>query len=90
MNDGSVRRVPTNQAQTLVDGQKAKRFISNTVYKALKLGIEVKNLSTRDEKGALKARIQDARAKKATTAEKKAEAKRLKKEKREEEAISDS
>jgi hypothetical protein len=70
MNDGTARRLPVSQAETLLEGRQAKRYISNTVYRALKLGIEVKNLNTRDEDGALRERIVAVREKTAAAAHK--------------------
>ena len=80
MKDGTARRVPSDQADDLVSSGAAKRFISNTVYKALKLGIEVKNHGTRDEDGALKKRIQDAQGKHKAAAHKADVKKKQKKE----------
>jgi len=76
MNDGSVRRVPGDTAEQLIDSGQAKQFISNTVYRALKLGIEVSDPKTRDEKGTLRAKILAAREKqeKRKTKRKEAEA----------------
>ena len=78
MNDGSVRRVPGDLADELVDSHQAKRFVSNTIYRAVKLGIEVKNFGDRDVDGSLRERVKAAR-KMVTAADRKAEAKRLKK-----------
>lgn len=77
MKDGSVRRRPYDECEKLIEKGQAKRFISNTLYRAAKLGIEVKNWSDRDEKGVLKKKIQEltkkAEAKAAKKAKKKAE-----------------
>lgn len=77
MKDGSVRRRPADECERLLSRGEAKRFISNTLYKAAKLGIEVKNWGDRDEHGELKKRIQAAR--------KKADDKKAKKKAKEEE-----
>jgi len=61
MNDGTPRRLPADECVRLVNGGQAKRFISNTVYKALKLGIEVKDPGTRDGQGVLRSQIAAAR-----------------------------
>ena len=63
MKDGSVRRVPSDQCEQLLKTGQARRFISNTVYRAVKLGIEVKNHGTRDDDGSLRKQIQEARSK---------------------------
>ena len=74
MKDGSARRLPADQCEQMLDANQAKRFISNTVYRALKLGIEVKNHGTRDDDGSLRKQIQAARAKsESKKAKKKAE-----------------
>ena len=79
MRDGTARRMPANEAETKVRSGDAKRYISNTLYRAMKLGIEVTDFNDRDEKGQLKARIQDASSK-AKVAKAKADEKRKKKE----------
>lgn len=75
MRDGTARRVPGDQAEELVSSGKARRFISNTIYRAMKLGIEVKDHGTRDDNGRLAALIKAARTKVATKKQK-AEAKK--------------
>jgi len=82
MNDGTGCRVPGDQADALIAGKKAKRFISNTIYKALRLGIEIKNYGDQDTNGVLKRQVQDLRTKKKSAAHK-AEQKRKKKEQEE-------
>ena len=62
MKDGKVRRVEGDHADQLVDSGQAA-FISNTVYRALKLGIEVKDPRTRDNDGSLRAQIKVAQEK---------------------------
>lgn len=57
MKDGAARRVPRELAEELLSKGKAKRFISKTVYKALSLGIEVKNPNTLDKDRKLKNQI---------------------------------
>lgn len=79
MKDGTVRRLPSDQCEKLIESKQAKRFISNTLYSAVKLGIEVKNFNDRDEKGTLKKRIQAAREK-VVAKKHKAEAKKKSKE----------
>lgn len=61
MKDGKARRVPGDRADELIESGQAKHHISNTVYRAMKLGIEVGDPKTRDEKGVLRAKIKDAR-----------------------------
>jgi hypothetical protein len=61
MKDGKARRVPGDVADQLIQSGQAKHFISNTVYRALKHGIEVNDPKTRDEKGVLRAKVRDAR-----------------------------
>ena len=82
MNDGTAQRVPSDQADALIESKKAKRFISNTIYRALKLGIEVTNYGDQDTKSVLGRKIKDARGKKKSVAHK-ADQKRKKKEKEE-------
>lgn len=79
MKDGTARRLPADEAQALITANKAKRFISNTVYRALKLGIEVKDPGTMDTKGVLKQKINAARESEKTKRQK-AAAKKKKKE----------
>ena len=81
MKDGTARRVPGNEADELVDSGKAKRFISNTVYRALSLGIEVKDPGTMDTKGALKKLINAARESESSKREKAAAKKKAKRDK---------
>lgn len=85
MKDGTVRRRPADECERMLAKGEAKRFISNTLYRAAKLGIEVKNWSDRDEKGVLKRKIQDL-TKKAEDRKAKKEAKK----KAKEEAAADS
>ena len=80
MKDGTARRVPGARADELVANGQAKHFISNTVYRALKLKIEVTDPKTRDEKGVLRDKIRDARARSEKKSKKKAEAERRKEE----------
>ena len=80
MKDGSAKRLPADECDRLVDSGQAKRFISNTVYKAIKLGIEVKDPSTRDEKGELRKLIAAARGSE-TAKRQKSEAKKREKQK---------
>ena len=75
MKDGSVRRQPAPECEVMLAKGQAKRYISNTLYRAVRLGIEVKNFDDRDEKGALKGRIRAA-TDKANAATAKAEAKK--------------
>jgi len=72
MKDGTVRRAPEDQCEFLLETGQAKRYVSNTVYRAVKLGIEVKDHGTRDEKGALRKKIREARGKEDAKAAKKA------------------
>lgn len=79
MFDGTVRRLPLNQCEAFLETKQARRFISNTIYRAMKLGIEVRDFNTRDDDGSLKKRIREASEKK-TAAAHKAEQKKKKKE----------
>ena len=63
MRDGKARRVSRDQAERMLAKGEAKHYISNTVYRAMKLGIEVTDPKTRDEKGVLRGKIKDAREK---------------------------
>ena len=63
MKDGSARRVHLSQAEAMLTKGEAKRYISNTVYRAMALGISVKDPGTRDDGGKLKAQIVAAREK---------------------------
>lgn len=78
MKDGTARRLPADQCESLLANGQAKRFISNTVYRAMKLGVEVKNPGTRDEGGALRRQIKDAREKVAAKEHKAAKKKKAK------------
>jgi hypothetical protein len=63
MKDGSPRRVGHKRAESLVDSGQARRYISNTIYRAMRLGIEVKDFGTQDLKGKLRKQINAAKAK---------------------------
>ncbi|MGD9725458.1 MAG: hypothetical protein AB7L09_01045 [Nitrospira sp.] len=63
MKDGTARRVPEDECERLLSKGQAKRYISNTIYKALALGIDVKNFDDRDEGGKLRSKIAAARDK---------------------------
>jgi hypothetical protein len=80
MKDGTARRLPYDQCETLLDSNQARRFISNTVYRAVKLGIAVKDHGTRDDDRKLRDAIKEARTK-VTAAKHKAETKKKKREK---------
>ena len=71
--EGKARRVPGDVAEQMIANGQAKHYISNTVYRAMKLGIEVKDPKTRDEKGQLRAKVRDARDRAHKRAAKKAE-----------------
>lgn len=71
MKDGTVRRRPANECEQLLDSGQAKHYVSNTVRRAVKLGIEVKDFKTRDQDGKLRGLIRDARQKAEKRAEKK-------------------
>ena len=73
LKDGKARRLPRNRATKLFEQGLAKRYISNTVYKAMKLGITVKDHGTRDMDGTLRKQIQEAKAKLGTRKSKKKE-----------------
>lgn len=77
MKDGTVRRLPADQCEELISTKKAKRFVSNTIWRASKFGIEVKDFNTRDDDGALRDRISAARAKSDTKKKKKAETEKV-------------
>jgi len=81
MRDGSARRVPGDRAEELIESGQAKHYISNTVYRALKLKIEVTDPKTRDEKGTLRSKIRDARGVVEKKSKKREEAERRKAEK---------
>lgn len=87
MKDGTARRLPVDRAEALIASGKAKHYISNTVFRALSLGLDVADPKTRDEKGHLRAKIRDARERSSKKAQKKAE-KEARQEEREE-ALSD-
>lgn len=57
MKDGSSRKIPRDRAEEMLKTGEVKRYISNTIYKAMQLGIEVKNFGDRDESGKLRAQI---------------------------------
>jgi len=73
MKDGTARRVPGERAEELLDSGQAQHYISNTIYKALKLGIEVPDTKTRDGDGKLRAKIRDAREREGKKRKKKDE-----------------
>lgn len=79
MKDGTAKRLPFDQCEELLSSNRARRFISNTVYRAMKLGIEVKDHGTRDDDGHLATLIKAARTK-AETKKHKAETKKKAKE----------
>lgn len=83
MKDGKARRVPGDRADELIETGQAKHYISNTVYRAMALGIEVKDPKTRDENGQLRAKIREARER----AEKRHKKKEAKKAREEEEVV---
>lgn len=60
MKDGTPRRVAIDHADRLLDSGQARRYISRSIYKALRAGIEVKDLNTRNDV-ALKAQIRKAK-----------------------------
>ena len=62
LKDGKARRLPRNRAEKLFEQGLAKQYISHTVFKAMKLGIEVKDPNTRDDDGSLRKQIQAAKA----------------------------
>ena len=78
MRDGTARRMPRSQAEEFLTNGQAKHYISKTVYRAMKLGIEVKNPKARDADGKLRSQIKSAQQK-AEAARHKAEEKRKKK-----------
>ena len=61
LSSGRTQRIPLDRAEALLASGAAKRFVSNTIHRAMSLGIEVKDFDTRDEVGKLKARIVEAR-----------------------------
>jgi len=79
MRDGKARRIPENRAEELIDTGQAKHYISNTVYRAMQFGIEVKDYKTRDQDGKLRAKIREARERETKKREK-VDAKREKEE----------
>lgn len=79
MRDGSAKRVSEEVAEQLLASGQAKRYISNTVYRAISLGIDVKDPGTRDESGALREQIRAAKER-AAKKRKKDDARRTKEE----------
>lgn len=77
MEDGTYLRIPGDQAEQLIASGKAKHYVSKTVYRAWKLGIEIKDPKTRDEDGQLRDQIKEIK-KKLEIKRKKLEAKRKK------------
>jgi hypothetical protein len=63
MKDGTSRKIPRDRAEELLKSGEVKRYISGTIYRAMQLGIEVKNFSDRDESGKLRAQIRAIREK---------------------------
>ena len=75
MKDGTQRRIGFKRAEALIASKQAKRYISNTIYRAMKLGIEVKNFGDMDLKGKLRKQINEAKAKPTKQEKKPAEKK---------------
>jgi len=73
LKDGTSRRLPADECEQLLATKAAKRYISNTVHRALKLGITVKDPGTRDENGALKKLIRESGAPKHKKQQKEAD-----------------
>jgi hypothetical protein len=63
LKSGKGRRLPRDRAEQLIDSGQARHYISNTVYRAMVLGIEVEDPKTRDPDGELRAKIREAKAK---------------------------
>lgn len=57
MKDGTSRKIPRDRAEEMLKSGEVKRYISNTIFKAMQAGIEVKNFSDRDENGKLRAQL---------------------------------
>lgn len=49
MKDGSARKIPRNQSEELLRTGEARRYISKTAYRALQLGLTIKNFDSHDE-----------------------------------------
>jgi len=81
MKDGSARRIPGDVAEQLIASGQAKHYISNTVFRALKLGVKVTDPKTRDEKGILRDKIRGIRERQQKKNKKESEAERRKEEK---------
>ena len=64
MRDNTSCKLPRDRVDALIAKGDVKRRISNTIYRAMQLGIEVKNFDDRDESGKLRAQIRAARDKK--------------------------
>jgi hypothetical protein len=60
MRDGSVRRVGRETAELLISNGQGVQYVSNTVFRAISLGLEVEDPSTRDEDGALLEQVRAA------------------------------
>ena len=63
LKNGKPKRITRDMAAKMIKAGEARRYISNTVYRALALGIKVKDPSTRDSNGKLKRKIIEARKK---------------------------
>lgn len=57
MKDGTARKIPRNRAEEMLTSGEVKRYISQTIFKAMQVGIEIKNFNDRDESGKLRAQI---------------------------------
>lgn len=55
MKDGTARKIPRDRAEEMLKSGEVRRYISQTIYKALQAGVVVKDFNDRDEGGKLRA-----------------------------------
>jgi hypothetical protein len=60
LRDGSARRVPCDTAEQMIKSGQAKQYISNTVFRAIELGVDVDDPSTSDQDGSLRDKVRGA------------------------------
>jgi hypothetical protein len=54
LKSGKAKRVSRDSAEQLINSGEANRYISKTIFRALRAGVEVKKLGTRDDDGRLR------------------------------------
>ena len=65
LKSGKAKRVSRDSAEQLINSGEANRYISKTIFRALRAGVEVKKLGTRDDDGRLREATRSLTAKSA-------------------------